>query len=118
MTKRFSFKREKTPSWEIELNDEQSTVLHIIIPSKGLYAMVEGLMDRLTAISEADADANASDIVKEIYMIAAEIISRNEEQLTISGAELEEKYGVSLEFLIAFFHGYIDFVEENTSGKN
>lgn len=120
MAKRFSFYREKRPTWEIELGDEARTVLHLIIPTKGLMGMVGSLMDRLNTISGEDEE-NETDIQtieNEIYEIAAELISRNEEQLTVTAQELGEKYDASLDYLIVFFHGYVEFINENIASKN
>ena len=118
MAKRFSFYREKRPTWEVELGDEARTVLHLLIPTKGLMAMVSSLTARLNTISDDESEIDLQTTENEIYEIAAELISRNEEQLTVTAQELGEKYGASLDYLIVFFHGYVEFVNENIASKN
>lgn len=118
MVSKFSFRQEKTPSWEIELNDDAHTILHVTIPTKGLFSMLKGLMARLDNVSDSAKGRDVETIVEEIYDVGAELMSRNEESITVTGAELDEKYGVSLEYLLKFFHGYVEFVNDYTNSKN
>ena len=102
------------PTLELVLQDEDKTLFRVSMPTEGLIAELAALAPELqTVITQGDEQGT-----KEIYNLAAKLISCNRDYKTITGEELRTKYRMDLESAVLFFSAYLDFINEITNEKN
>lgn len=103
------------PTMELIMRDEQQTTLHLVCPSEKL---VERLQEGMTELKEIlDKKDKAS--IDACYKLAADLISENEERVTVTADELRNKYGFNSDLiLVMFFKAYMDFIAELNNAKN
>ena len=115
--RRFEFvSAEERPVFEAVLGDRAKTVVSVLTPTKALYRIIGDMQNCLAGLSDPDVDAEEA--ISRVYGAAAELISNNVEGKTFEGAELENKYGVTPDYLIRFFNAYTAFLDEVISSKN
>lgn len=102
------------PTLELTLQDEARTTLKISIPTEGLINEVQQLSpDMLDIIQTGNKEG-----IEAVYDLAAKLMSCNRDFITITAAELRDKYRMDLESAILFFSAYMDFITEITNEKN
>lgn len=119
--KKFNFMAAGKPLMHIDLFGGS---FDLYAPTKGLIEAFLEQHDKLIAVLERIA-ANPDNIpedadvtVMDLYNIAAELISCNTDGVKVTGNDLLEKYEVSGEALIVFFHEYSDFIVTIRNQKN
>ena len=114
MAKMLDFNSFVQPELPITFADANKTIVHVTAPSVDLIDQLEANLD---ALRELAKNTN-KETVAACYDLAAKLISCNTECLTITGADLRGKYGVSIVMLIAFYSGYLEFIEDIKNAKN
>ena len=98
--------------------------LDLYPPTKGQVERFIAANDTLIAALEKiarDPDAENDDSVvsvRDMYDMAAELMSMNTDSVTVTGEELLTKYGVNGEMLLAFYYEYSDFIFTVRNQKN
>ena len=98
----------------LKLTFENGDVIHVLPPTKGM-------LNRLRAM-EAEAKSlygkSDKETMHKVYDLFAELMSANEEGITLTGKELNIKYHLKLQHILAFREKYIAFVQSITDAKN
>jgi len=106
------FRSVQLPS--LKLTFENGDVIHVMPPT-------EGKLNRLRAM-EAEAKSlygkSDKETMHKVYDIFAEMMSMNEEGKTLTGKDLNIKYHLKWQHILAFREKYIAFVQSITSAKN
>lgn len=112
--KRFNFNAVQKPTWEVELGDNDHTVVHLSYPTLELA-------DRLTALASEIGDIAAKKdgkTIRDAFGIIAEVMSCNEDGFTFTAEELRDKYKMTLLVMAQFVAGYLEFLKEANEAKN
>lgn len=110
----FSFNRYRPPIWAVEMPDEDGTVLHITPPTVDLQEELRASAEDFNALlAGGDEDKKAA-----LYDLAARLMSCNRNMLTLTAEDLRKTYRLDTEDLVAFFHGYVDFIKGIENAKN
>lgn len=99
------------PTMELVLCDKDRTHLTLTTPT-------EGMVDELKVLDLKRMAAGDREAVESIYDLAARLINRNREGVKVTGKTLRSRYGMSLWHMVAFFEGYLDFINEVGAAKN
>lgn len=99
---------------DITLLDENETTVHVLFPTKGMYEKLLAMRNEIAGIASTKDTA----VLSKCYDLMAEILSRNLENLTITGEELHEAYGIDIMLLIQIANAYIAFTKKATEEKN
>lgn len=102
------------PVLELTLQDKDHTLFRVTTPTEGLLEELKQFTPEMQEIM-AKGDEQG---VKEIYNLAAKLISCNLEYKKITGKELMGKYRMNLESAAIFFSAYLDFINEIFDQKN
>jgi hypothetical protein len=106
------FRSVQLPS--LKLTFENGDVIHVMPPTKGM-------LNRLRAM-EAEAKSlygkSDKETMHKVYDLFAELMSANEEGITLTGKDLNLKYHLKLLHIITFREKYIAFVQSITNAKN
>lgn len=114
MAKTLDFNAIERPVLEITMRDKARTVVRVTTPTEGLLQRTLSASKELEAITQA----NDPEVIASLYDLYAEIMSCNADSRKITGADLREKYGLTLYDLIIFTGAYLDFVHDIKSAKN
>lgn len=102
------------PTMELTLCDKDRTTLTLTTPTEGLVDELKALTpDQLRRMEKGDKEA-----VESIYDLAARIISRNRDGVKVTSKTLRGRYAMTLWHLLAFFEGYLEFINEASAAKN
>ncbi|MBR5862250.1 MAG: hypothetical protein IKZ08_02875 [Bacteroidales bacterium] len=102
------------PTLELTMQDEDKTLFRVSTPTEGLLEELKSITPEMQAVIEKGDEQG----VKEIYELAAKLISCNRDFKKVTGEELRGKYRMDLESAILFFNAYLDFINELTNAKN
>ena len=109
MVSKLDFNKVKKQYFEVTLNDESQTTLHLLTPTKRqmteLGEALSGVGDELTF-----------DNVNALYEIVAQMMSRNKEFHKVTGEQLAEL--LDYEDLTLFVNKYAEFVTALVNEKN
>lgn len=114
MAKMLDFNKFEQPTLPMVMRDDAKTHVTVIVPSEELIEKLEANKDEIAKACKSDN----KDSLASCYDLAAELISCNEEGITVTGKELKEHYGVNYLMLFGFFVAYLEFVNEIKSAKN
>ena len=109
------FRALQQPSMECILPDDDNTVIHVTVPRQGDVRRLEAMRSELSAMRSRKPDAAME---QKVYDFIAELMSRNEEGIRISGKDLKVRYRLTLMHLLAFEQAYQKFIREIKSAKN
>ena len=99
---------------KITMKDPDKTVIRVSTPT-------EGLLERLQSAAAEMRDITSKKDphrIHHLYALIAEVISRNDDYITVTGEELEHKYMLSLADLVIFMARYLRFIREISNAKN
>ena len=114
MSKPLNFNNVKKRYLTVTLADEKQTTIMISAPTKRVLSALIGLQDTMTEIEET---SNISEeTLDELYSLTSEIMSHNKGGVKIQEELLEEIF--DFEDIMTFFDAYMDFINEETAGKN
>lgn len=111
---KLDFRALEQPSMEIALLDDEVTTIHVTTPTQGDLKRLESLQKSIVALAKK-TDSGA---VGKVYDFIADLMSRNKENMKITGKDLSEKYRLGLSHLFAFVQAYNEFIAEIKSAKN
>lgn len=106
---RFDFKSLIQPTWEVELPD--GTVLHIKQPTQGRYTRIQTAEQEMHTLTGKEQ-------MHKVYDLVAELMSENEEGITLTGKDLNLKHHLAEWQLTKFVNQYLVFAQEIMSAKN
>lgn len=99
---------------ELRLNDEAHTVLLIGLPTEAMKQELEAMLPELAPrMVKGDKEALVL-----IYDLAARLINRNRNFITVTGDELRTKYNLDVESALVFFNAYLDLLAAVANEKN
>ena len=102
------------PVLELTMMDQEHTVIKVGTPSVDLLEKLEANLPEFERI----AKSGNKEAVQAIYDLAAQLINCNRSFITVTGAELLDKYKLGLDYMQIFFSAYMDFVTEIYNAKN
>lgn len=108
---RFDFRAIRQPTWEVTLPD--GSMLHVKQPTQGRALRIQAMNEELKALNSTDKDR-----VHKVYDFVAELLSENEEGITLNGKSLHLKHHIEVWQLTAFVAQYNAFIQEISSAKN
>jgi hypothetical protein len=114
MRKTLDFNAIERPVLEITLKDTERTKLSLVTPTE---ALIEKLQANSSAITESVQEGTAESI-QAVFILMADFINCNLENVTVTAEELRDKYRMRLEDAVIFFGAYMDFIEEIKTAKN
>lgn len=100
------------PSLELILSDD--TTIHVETPTHGMLLRFQQMQKEAAAL-KGKTDAKA---LGKMYDLIAEIMSINREGIKLTGDDLRNRYGFEPYHLLAFEHGYLEFINEIKQAKN
>ena len=113
MNRTLNLNTAKRPTFELTLMDENETTLHVKVPSLALFKELQAMSDDLNALDDSDTSA-----LDAVYDLLARLLSCNRENLTLSGAELTNKYNVDFESALLVISEYVSFLTDIVNAKN
>nr|DAF01825.1 MAG TPA: hypothetical protein [Caudoviricetes sp.] len=114
MSKSLNFNNLKKKYLAVTLADDNQTTVMISAPTKRVLSAIIGLKDTMTEIEETNNISEET--LDELYSLTAEIMSHNKGGVKIEAELLEEIF--DFEDIMTFFDAYMDFINEETAGKN
>jgi hypothetical protein len=99
---------------ELTLQDDERTRVRISMPTEGLMQELQSAAPEMIGVMKS----GSKDGIREIYDLAARLISCNRDFLKITGEELRDKYRMDLESAVIFFSAYLDFINDIIKEKN
>jgi len=99
---------------ELTLQDDEHTLVRVSMPTEGLMQELQSEAPEMLDVMRS----GSKDGIREIYDLAARLISCNRDFLKITGDELRGKYRMDLESAVIFFSAYLDFINAIISEKN
>ncbi len=114
MARVLDFNKFEQPTLPLVMKDTDKTKFTVVAPSVELIQKLEANQEDIEkALKKGDENS-----IAKAWDLAAELISCNEERRQVTGAELQEKYGMDYVMLFAFFKVYGELVAEIESAKN
>lgn len=101
------------PTWEVKLRNLDQ-VLHLSAPNEALIERL-GAMEKDIANAQKKKDGR---IARGLYTVLAEVMSHNEDFLTITAEDLRDKHRFTLADAFKFYFGYMAFMKEIEEAKN
>ena len=98
----------------LKLTFENGDVLHVLPPTQGMLTRLQAMEREAQALS-GKTDKQAQ---HKAYDLFAELMSNNEENITLTGKDLNLKYHLKLYHMNAFKDRFIAFVQSIMSAKN
>lgn len=102
------------PTLELTLLDDAATTLHLTIPETSLVEKLMAIAPELKAIQQSQDD----DSIQKLYSFAADLISNNEEGVTVTAEELNDVYKLRFVHLVFIFRDYLKFIRGIENVKN
>ena len=111
----------KRNTWKITIpyskNEDGQQILHIKSPGKNTLTELYKLQSEFGNVSEfADEEKINAGTIGAMWEFAAIAMSNNTEKLEIDPDELAGE--LALDDLIEFYEAYVEFINEQTEGKN
>lgn len=113
MARTLDFNTAQRPTLELTMMDDARTVLRVKTPTEGMIQELQALAPELKKVETGDRDA-----VDMIYDLGARLMSCNRDFITVTAADLREKYRLDLESMLVFFSAYVDFINALSNEKN
>lgn len=98
---------------ELTLMDKDHTTLLVGLPTEAMEQELSCFSENLHKLAKGDKES-----IELVYDLAARLISRNRNFITVTAEELRTKYRMDLESAILFFSAYLDFLSKVTNEKN
>ena len=114
MSKPLNFNNVKKRYLTVTLKDKNQTTVMISAPTKRVLSALIGLQDTMREIEETNDISEET--LDELYSLTAEIMSHNKGGIKIDEELLEDIF--DFDDIMTFFDAYMDFVNEETAGKN
>ena len=102
------------PILELKLRDENRTVFRLTTPTTRL---VEKFIEAKSEVKEI-TQSNDTEQIKNLYTVAAEMMSCNADYITVTPEDLRDRYRVTFGDLVVIFAAYLDFIKELSNAKN
>ena len=105
----------KRPTLTVTLMDEEKTTLHVKLPTFEMFKEMQNAADVVDAVEAGKGD---EDSAVTLYHFLAKCLSCNREYKTVTAHELQNKYGMELEYVILVYRAYINFIADVIKEKN
>lgn len=107
----FTYKN-KRPRLRVELDAE--TIVRVTVPTTDLVEETKANLAELTAV----LNGTGAEQKKALYTLAATLINFNLDAVTVTVADLVNKYDWALDDLVDFYLKYMAFIDELENEKN
>lgn len=108
------FNVERLPALTLVMKDDAQTRIDVTTPTEGLYEELRQVSPKLTMAAQEPEAVET----RELYDLAARLMSCNLQGLRVTAEDLAGKYKFNLEMLILFYGTYARHVADITSIKN
>lgn len=98
----------------LKLTFENGDVIHVLQPTQGMLRRLQAMQQEYANIRKMP-DTQA---IHKLYDLFAELMSNNEENITLTGKDLNVKYHLKTYHLTAFQQKFIAFVQSIANAKN
>lgn len=96
------------------MRDDAKTRIDVGVPTEHLVEKLQRVAPHLVrAVNSGEQVEN-----RELYELAAHLISCNHNGITVTAEELRDNYRMNLEMMVAFYNAYVGFINEITNEKN
>lgn len=114
MAKTLDFNTLAPQTLTLIMRDDAKTRIEVGVPTERLVEQLQLIAPRLTSmVSNPEKVEN-----RELYELAAHLISCNHSGITVTAEELRDKYSMNLEMMVAFYSAYVGFINDITNEKN
>lgn len=114
MSKTLDFNTLAPQTLTLVMRDDNKTRIEVGVPTEHLVEKLQHIAPHLTrAVNGGEQVEN-----RELYELAAHLISCNHSGITVTAEELRDKYRMNLEMMVAFYNAYVGFINEITNEKN
>lgn len=113
MSKSFDFNAITQQTLETKL---PGIVLHVTTPPERLIEQLAASQEEMGSLWAAEG--NNVEKARAAYSLAAQLISCNVENVTITAEDLRDKYKIPPVALAAYVTAYMDFINEFHTAKN
>lgn len=113
MSRPLNFNNVKKQYLTVTLADADNTTIMVGTPTKSVMNQLLILQESVEAIADGDT---SDEILDDLYLACAKIMSRNKGGIEITKEFLEEIF--DFEDVVIFFNAYINFVTEFSKAKN
>ena len=104
----------KIPTLDIIFADEARTTIHVTAPTEALVSEMEGwVKSGLSPLAQGDRAS-----VETAYDLTARLLSCNQENISLTADDLQNKYNIDLWTLLAVIKAYAEFISEIKNEKN
>ena len=114
MSKTLDFNTLAPQTLTLVMRDENKTRIEVGVPTELLVENLQQIAPQLTRMVQEPEKAENRDL----YELAARLISCNHNDLTVTAEELRDKYRMNLEMMVAFYNAYVGFINDITNEKN
>lgn len=108
------FNTVERPTLRLIMQDEARTEINVTMPAEGLIEELQFVRPKFEAMATGGDKFDA----RQLYELAAKLMSSNRELRTLTAEDLAGKYRMNMESLVIFFGAYVDFVEAVQNLKN
>lgn len=109
-----NFNRHRPPILNVEMLDDDKTVLHVTPPTVALQEELRASIADFTALLNGGNDEKRA----ALYDLAARLMSCNRNMRTISAEQLRTVYRLDEEDLVVFFEAYAGYLNGIENAKN
>lgn len=113
MNRSLNLNTAKRPTFELTMMDENETTLHVKVPELELFKELQAMSDDLN-----EADENDPAVMDGIFDFLARLLSCNRENITITSAEMVDKYNMDFESALLVINEYVGFLTDIVNAKN
>lgn len=96
------------------MRDDERTRIEVGVPTERLVEHLQQIAPTLNRMVQEPEKADNRDL----YELAARLISCNHSGVTVTAEELRDKYRMNLEMMVAFYNAYVGFINDITNEKN
>lgn len=109
-----NFNKYRPPILNVEMMDDEGTVLHITPPTVDLQEELRARMADLNALLTGGEDEQRV----ALFNLAARLMSCNRNMLKVTPQQLRTTYRLDEEDLVVFFEAYAEFLTGIEKAKN
>lgn len=114
MTNTFDCKSLRQPTFRLEMDDAEETIIHVAVPSVDIVDRLRANLPELLTLVSGDSAASK----QAIFELAATLISCNTDAIGITAHDLIHRFDWDVALLSGFYTKYLNFIEEIEHAKN
>lgn len=114
MSKTLDFNTLAPQTLTLIMRDDDKTRIEVGVPTEHLVEQLQSIEPFLIRMASHPEKVEN----RELYDLAARLISCNHSGITVTAEELRDKYRMNLEMMVAFYNAYVGFINDITNEKN